>query len=227
MITCPICKAEIDNDSFFCDQCGTELYFCPNCKKPSKGKRCTQCGTVLVKASELSIMTTAAAATQSTMIPSQQNNQQPQFNTQPQQPQFNQPQPQQPQFNAQPQFNQPQPASTPPAGESTCRPGMAPPSAQPSAVRWIDNEGHVVDLKDGAIIGRKTGDYLSVFSSNGYVSGTHARLSFNPASRQWSLTDLGSTNGSQINGTPLTPNIPTEFHIGDTVMIAMMVFRVM
>lgn len=213
MITCPICKAEIDNDSYFCDQCGTELYFCPNCKKPSKGKRCTQCGTALVKASELNIMTvaTAAATAQSTMIPPQQNNQQTQFNAQPQQP----------------QLNQPQPVSTPPAGESTCRPGMAQPSAQPCAARWIDNEGHVVDLKDGAIIGRKTGDYLSVFSTNGYVSGTHARLSFNPASRQWSLTDLGSTNGSQINGTPLTPNIPTEFHIGDTVMIAMMTFRVM
>jgi hypothetical protein len=48
MITCPYCKATIDDDSFFCDQCGQEILICPKCHKPGKGKVCTQDGTPLI-----------------------------------------------------------------------------------------------------------------------------------------------------------------------------------
>lgn len=54
MINCPKCKAQIDNDSHFCDQCGQELFFCVQCHRPGKGNRCTFCGGKLVKPGEAS-----------------------------------------------------------------------------------------------------------------------------------------------------------------------------
>lgn len=49
---CPSCKYEIDNDSFYCDQCGIEIMICPKCGKPGKGKICTSDGTRLIAASQ-------------------------------------------------------------------------------------------------------------------------------------------------------------------------------
>jgi len=43
-MNCPKCKAGIDADSFYCDQCGLELRFCQSCHRPGKGNRCTACG---------------------------------------------------------------------------------------------------------------------------------------------------------------------------------------
>jgi len=45
---CPFCKNNIDDDSFYCDQCGKEILICPKCNKPGKGKMCIIDGTPLV-----------------------------------------------------------------------------------------------------------------------------------------------------------------------------------
>jgi len=47
---CPYCKINIDDDSWFCDQCGQEILICPRCNKVGKGKRCVHDGTALVAA---------------------------------------------------------------------------------------------------------------------------------------------------------------------------------
>lgn len=52
MIICPKCKAEIEADSWYCDQCGFELRFCSRCGKPGKGNRCTFCGGVMYTQAE-------------------------------------------------------------------------------------------------------------------------------------------------------------------------------
>ena len=49
---CPFCRAEIPDDSWFCDQCGKELHFCPDCHKPARGTECPACGADLVSAEE-------------------------------------------------------------------------------------------------------------------------------------------------------------------------------
>ena len=49
---CPKCKAEIEADSFYCDQCGQEIRYCQSCHKLGKGNRCTACGGRMVSASE-------------------------------------------------------------------------------------------------------------------------------------------------------------------------------
>lgn len=58
MIICPKCKAEIDNDSWYCDQCGFELRFCSQCGKSGKGNRCTFCGGIMYAPAE-SVQTTS------------------------------------------------------------------------------------------------------------------------------------------------------------------------
>ena len=48
MIICPACKEEIDDDSYFCDQCGQALLFCNQCGRVGLGRRCTYCGGLMV-----------------------------------------------------------------------------------------------------------------------------------------------------------------------------------
>src|SRR5574344_807026 len=48
MIICPNCNEEIEDDSYFCDQCGQALLFCENCGRVGKGRRCTFCGGMMV-----------------------------------------------------------------------------------------------------------------------------------------------------------------------------------
>jgi hypothetical protein len=73
-----------------------------------------------------------------------------------------------------------------------------------------------LQLLDGAVIGRRTGNYVDVFGSQGYVSGSHARLQ-RSASGEWSIIDLDSTNGTFLNETRLVPQRPATFNIGDII----------
>lgn len=50
MIICPNCKEEIDDDSYFCDQCGQALLFCNRCGRVGMGRRCTFCGGLMMSA---------------------------------------------------------------------------------------------------------------------------------------------------------------------------------
>lgn len=46
-MNCAFCSSDIDADSFFCDQCGKELFICPTCGKSRKGKNCAEDGSKL------------------------------------------------------------------------------------------------------------------------------------------------------------------------------------
>src|SRR5574344_573844 len=48
MIICPNCKEEIEDDSYFCDQCGQALLYCERCGKVGKGRRCIYCGGLMI-----------------------------------------------------------------------------------------------------------------------------------------------------------------------------------
>lgn len=114
--------------------------------------------------------------------------------------------------------------------DRTMRPGATPPPPprQPQA-----KPGHLVcqnpsirlGIGDGAIIGRR-GSYAQVFAGQGYVSGNHARLQYN-ASGQFEVVDLGSTNGTFVNGQQLAPNIPRVVNVGDIVKFANLEFAVL
>ena len=96
----------------------------------------------------------------------------------------------------------------------------------PLPVRLVCSAAGIrLGLGNGAVIGRRKGDYVSAFASQGYVSGTHARLQ-KSASGQWEIVDLDSTNGTFVNGNRLSPNVPAVFSIGDIVRIANLDFKV-
>ena len=66
MIICPNCKEEIEDDSHYCDQCGQALLFCQNCGRVGIGRRCTQCGGMMIPADEY--MRSADRAGQSSLV---------------------------------------------------------------------------------------------------------------------------------------------------------------
>lgn len=113
--------------------------------------------------------------------------------------------------------------------DRTMRPGATtpPPPRQPQA-----KPGHLVcqnpsirlGIGDGAIIGRR-GSYAQAFAGQGYVSGNHARLQYN-ASGQFEVVDLGSTNGTFVNGQQLASNMPRVVNVGDIVKFANLEFAV-
>lgn len=63
-------------------------------------------------------------------------------------------------------------------------------------------QGITIPLKNGAVIGRVIGDYVIQLSGLKYLSGTHARLDFDGS--RWTITDLGSRNGTVVNGVQCT-----------------------
>ena len=76
--------------------------------------------------------------------------------------------------------------------------------------------GHGFDLKRPAIvIGR--GRDCDIILNEHQVSRQHARLQQTP--QGWTLTDLGSTNGTQVNGRRLTPHEPHALRPGDRVSL--------
>lgn len=157
---CPFCKAIIDDDSHFCDQCGQELHFCPECGQPKRGTECPACGADLVSADEF--------------------------------------------FKA----------------EKTDKPASAEPQVQPSAnpiqEMALVGDGFNLKLKEG-IFGRTQGIYPE-FASSIYISGTHGELRFQNG--QWQIRDLGSRNGTFVNGIRLAPNAWTNINVGDQLKIA-------
>ncbi|MCR4602593.1 MAG: FHA domain-containing protein [Prevotella sp.] len=52
MIICPNCKEEIDDDSHYCDQCGQALLYCERCGRVGIGRRCTNCGGLMLSPDE-------------------------------------------------------------------------------------------------------------------------------------------------------------------------------
>jgi pSer/pThr/pTyr-binding forkhead associated (FHA) protein len=65
-------------------------------------------------------------------------------------------------------------------------------------------------------VGRRAGN-THVIAGDPYVSGRHAEIHAEPG--QVTITDVGSTNGTMVNGTRITPNEPMRLLDGDEVAI--------
>lgn len=66
-------------------------------------------------------------------------------------------------------------------------------------LRIINNHLKIdIELQDGDIIGRATGNHANIFEQLSQVSGQHAQFIFNE-DYGWTFKDLGSTNGSKIS----------------------------
>lgn len=78
----------------------------------------------------------------------------------------------------------------------------------PTGERW--------DIETTTVIGRS--DDAGVTIALPAVSRRHAML--NVAGGACELVDLGSTNGTAVNGSPLAANAPHQLHDGDEIVIA-------
>lgn len=147
---CGFCKSDIDNDSFFCDQCGKELLVCPKCGKTGKGKMCTSDGARMVTAKEAkdnnsnTTMPSAPAPVSSQQTDATKTGTQQTLRA----------------------VSTPPPASTH-AGQSTIT----------FINKAINLE---FSPQPGNIIGRKAGEFSNIFSAYNQISGKHAKIDYSP-----------------------------------------------
>ena len=258
---CPHCGADIESDSWYCDQCGKQLVKCPQCGNFLKGNFCATCGKGGVYASTGQPVQAGAgapgAAPVSNPAPSDPaagripgidgssfvgapGNPAPSAS-----PRFvgapvSNPAAGAPAFGGPisnpaagapvyggpvsnpaagaPVYGAPvsNPAAGAPAGGTSFAGGAGAAAGMPQRLS-CRAMGIVLPLQNGAIIGRKTGNYIAQLSTLNFISGQHARLDFNGSS--WTITDLGSTNGTTVNGMPCYPHQPMPFKTGDLVKV--------
>jgi hypothetical protein len=73
--------------------------------------------------------------------------------------------------------------------------------------------GSAFDLVGGAVLGR--GDAVDIHLEDPFASSRHARISWEGSTVM--IEDLGSTNGTYLNGEPLDG--PAPLHVGDRIRI--------
>ena len=123
LVKCPFCNKDIEQDSFYCDQCGEELKLCSNGHGFKKGKICGTCGKPLTSAKDVKGDSTVkpTATVSATAAPN-------------------------------------------PSSDRTVRPAEPANSSKYLVSKTL---GARLEMKNGEIIGRRAGDYVSKFASHG------------------------------------------------------------
>ncbi|MDR1575594.1 MAG: FHA domain-containing protein [Treponema sp.] len=125
------------------------------------------------------------------------------------------------------------PVTTPPPEVKT-QPGPIAPD-QPSAATVIVQlpgetifichpDGWRLEVRDGDILGRTTGQHAARLGAFPVISGRHAQIARQGA--QWRIADLGSTNKTYVNGAKLEPNTPVQIKKNDVLNLANITFTV-
>ena len=203
---CPSCNEQIDDDSWYCDRCGIQIMVCSDCGLPGTRKFCNHDGKPMVTAESRAAASPPGAAPvqpPAQQIYAQQDNKPP--------PPCDGKRMDPPQVQVQ----------TPPQTvEHTQKPGQA---SGGNTVKFTGN-GITFEAKDGDVIGRKTGSFVGIFAGYQYVSGTHCKIVKLPAG--WHIQDLGSSNGTFVQGNKLAPNAPYPLTNNAAVKIATTDFTV-
>ena len=111
-----------------------------------------------------------------------------------------------------------------------CGEGKEPSEAETSAEKPAQSVGKLVskdgvyafDIREGTnAVGRRAADN-DIVIPDPYCSGRHADLNF--ADGKFTITDVGSTNGTLVNGVKLDPNVARELNDGDEITLGRTVF---
>ncbi len=114
--------------------------------------------------------------------------------------------------------------TTPAAPAAPVTPAAPAPPQAGGTVRLSETPAAVLKLGDGTThaltrnnvtIGREAGAGIDIALEEPTMSGTHARVSY--ANHEWTVTDLGSTNGTWLNSQQLTPNTPAPLRSGSVI----------
>lgn len=98
----------------------------------------------------------------------------------------------------------------------------APPTVDASRAT-LEVDGEPFPLKPGSnTLGRK--DSNDIVISDPYVSGSHATIEVTES--EILLTDVGSTNGTMLNGARMVPNEPVRINPDDEIMIGAKTLRI-
>jgi hypothetical protein len=126
----------------------------------------------------------------------------------------------------------PEQPSAPPV--SPAPPVSAPPDQSSSATIVVELPGETLfichpdgwrlEVRDGDILGRTTGQHAPRLGAFPVISGRHAQIARQGA--EWRIADLGSTNKTYVNGTKLEPNRPVQIKKNDVLILANIMFTV-
>ncbi len=209
MIICPACKEGIEDDSYFCDQCGQELSFCKQCGHVGLGRRCTRCGGLMVSRHEKAAGPQQPVASVNVNVASIYAGRSAAAG---------------PGVAAGPSVSAGGPSAS--AGPSVAPgPSISIAQAGPSrgslpALTLVNDSLNIrIVAMNGAIIGRRKGPYVQFFEQHSYVSGVHAQLKYKPGSG-WCVIDKNSSNGTRVNQRPLEPDVEMTLSNGDILTIA-------
>ena len=200
MIQCPECRQMIPDDSAFCDQCGKELKWCPECKRPKRGTECPVCGSDLIPGRKwleggVSSGSGSAAAGEGTASDPVRGS-----------------------AAGEGSVNNGENCKTPPASEV----GGPSKSAENDRAGTLAGNGWRLNLQPGQF-GRAGGIWPEL-STCPYVSGRHGTISGDAGN--WTITDIGSTNGTFVDGVRLQTGVATPLKKGSKVRIATLDFTV-
>ncbi len=91
-------------------------------------------------------------------------------------------------------------------------------SALPPVLTLMRGDGRPVPAAEGSELGR-SGEYDELFRDIKTVSRRHAKISRD--SNVWQIEDLGSTNGTWVNGKRLVEGLPYPLRAGDIVALSL------
>ena len=83
-----------------------------------------------------------------------------------------------------------------------------------------------IEIRKGevSVLGRSSTCEIPLDDQGASISRRHLEISMRDD--QWCAIDLGSRNGTQLNGTKMTPEFPTALNHGDVIRMGSWVFRV-
>jgi len=191
MISCAYCQSQVEDDSFFCDQCGKEIMICIECGRTGQGKCCDEDGGELVSAKTKAGAENKTGSQRTDNLHNNpvilSNDQGTSATTTPQK-------------NPVPGSN---PITPPPFVNETLNnttSQLAPKPSGPGLKLVNANLGLTLDITSGEILGRTTGPYAQKLAGFPGISGKHLVFNYDVNSG-WSLRDLGSSNGTKYNMT--------------------------
>ena len=199
LISCPKCKAQIEDDSWYCDQCGSELMACPSGHGFGRGKMCGVCGTPLIPARQSASVQPAQPVrpARNVQIPSVTPSA----------------------SKLKRLFAERRSGSV--NNTNVAEAPLKPRVPQAEAQR-LPEPGHIkcsqigsIRISPGLHIGRENSPYAEYLLPYRQISRRHAL--FNKMGDQWTVTDLGSSCGTMVNRVPCTPNVPMPFKVGDVI----------